>query len=56
MVNEFKCVNDKCNEHNKVKEITHRMGETPSCTECNTEMKKIYSFSGGIKTGDGYKS
>ena len=53
----YKCVNDKCNDKDKVVVVDKPMSESNRvelCSSCTEVLNRIYSIS-GIKTGDGIK-
>ena len=61
MIIDYQCKNEKCFKYNKnqtksvsLKEIDDKVPQL--CDECKQELKRVWSFSGGIKTSDGYKS
>lgn len=54
---DFECVNKECPSCGEVKEkdVNYEDIEKVVCEHCKQLMKRVWSFSGGIKTGDGYK-
>ena len=59
MIYDFKCVNLKCKERNKIKEKEVPMkdaGCTQYCEVCKEPLQKIYSVQGHGTFSDGYKS
>lgn len=58
MTYEFKCENPDCNQVNEVvsRNIPYDEVENQHCDECNNNLKRIWSFNGGISTSDGFKN
>lgn len=57
---EFKCVNKECANRNIVVEVNKPIPKgkeeiTATCPNCNELMQRVWNFSGGIRTSDGYK-
>lgn len=50
-----KCSNSKCEQCDKVEEV--ETSEHPmKCEKCGEPLRRVWTFNGGIRTGDGYKS
>lgn len=57
MTYEFKCENPECKNLDKVviRNINYDDIENQECIECESKLKRIWSFGGGISTSDGFK-
>lgn len=58
---EYKCVNDKCEEYDKVKESSIPIKEysedkLPICSSCENKTARNYTPNGHQTFGDSYKS
>ena len=54
---DFKCENEKCEMLDKPveREIPYEEIENQKCEKCGEKVRRVWAFSGGIKTSDGYK-
>lgn len=57
MTVDFKCENPFCENFEKLREyrINSDSLNDIKCPKCKEKLTRIWSFSGGIKTSDGYK-
>lgn len=58
MIYEFECVQTDCKLDGVVQErnISSSQINEQTCEKCGEKLKRLWSFRGGISTGDGFKS
>jgi len=61
MIITYECSNKECSKYQEqitrdvqLKDLDNNVIQL--CDECNKEVQRVWNFSGGIRTSDGYKS